>query len=500
MSPTSAPSTSGSGLGTPDELIDWNSTPICDDPSWKFLPSAVLAGSAHAGSDDELVSVLSEATGLQLSRGRWALVDRLGSVTPFLVDRRPLGADQSAILVGDIEKGVVGWCRKGDPAHDPILIPDPHCGVDVFSDGPKVYWYALTGTGGTLLRNGTEIAEIPTSERPSPEAAVHLGPMIERLEEYVSEGSDIPWDRVMWRREGVVADAQIAVGEVAAYELVVRSAGSDSSRTVDCGSVTRTLPPDPGCSWSIVANSVEVLIESDASEVILHRDNNGQTIAEHLGAPQSRWDWGNRWRFTDAGVPLDEISHYEAIPLSGSSDLSAMSCGSFDPAALEPTDLLLLAKETASGTPWFPHQYVTLTTICPQGCGERLDLVVLPDPDCSLCQRVFFRTDDLSRVGDNPSLVFPQVIHDVLLDAINAGREVQFELNLPTGLISSGTLDPSRALISSWTVDPSRGLISSWTIDGVGADFSCIDRAVGLPPDETPGRVCNPDYNLLRGP
>ncbi len=189
--------------------------------------------------------------------------------------------------------------------------------------------------------------------------------------------------------------------------------------------------------------------------------------------------------FSDYAAPLEPRGYALRID-GGGSDPVFVDCGEAGLTGEAPTPQitnpttpviplggdLAAAKATFEEAAVSPFAYLRIVPIC-GGCGAApIDLQMSPSSGSSGVSHLFDPVLSEQAGSAASAIVNPFEIHDVLAQAEDDGRDVQY------------------------TLDPLSGLPTRWTIDGVGGEILCFEVDTA-PPDLRPGQVCETTRDLM---
>ncbi len=399
------------------------------------------------------------------------MVDRLpleaGGYTGLLVIDPSITGPLSCVPVTIVEPRTA-W-RHPEPlaapgGPDPAALAAARCSAEATTEGIAVYWWDVpAGTtwevvgdgsplmGGTVDPEATlatvlddALTERMASRGPGPGPLSAAGtPPTNPTEPAPPQGAFSDFGAL-----GTPA------GTVRTYELRLTAAGG--GRTVACGSAAIPAQlPVPPCTLSLFAGHPQIeLAHNDGDPpyfpdvLTIYRDGEVITLGNQWGPP------------FDVTAEPGSTHHYEVEIRDRTQGRPPVSvdCGSITAATpASDADILRAGAEVFDRVMLGPFLYAAAEID-----GQRVDLV-MQSTGAGFDFAPGWRAEES---------VDPYTVHRQLLDAMEAGRAVTFEIDPPTGL-------PRR-----------------WTIDGVTRAYTCVNVDI-TPPDLRAGTRCDESYDRL---
>jgi len=405
------------------------------------------------------------------ARSNWGML-----ASGWLADRRPLEAGGfTGLVIVDPAGGTPTACvpvtalepqtawRRTAPlvapgGPDPAALAAARCSAEATADGITVYWWDVpAGSAWEVLGDGASLIG-GTIDPASTTATVLDAAFAERSAGYGSpadNGGGLPATDPA--PQGVFSDfgaLGAPLGVARTYEMRLTASGG-SVHTLACGSAAIPAElPAPPCTLSLFAGHPQIELDAGGGTpyfpdmLTIHRDGEPLTLGNQWGPP------------IDVTAEAGSTHRYEVEirdRMLGRPPIS-VDCGSIT--ATVPADD---SEELRAGAELFqrvllgPYLYARA-----ENDGQIVDLVMQ------------YAGTSFAFAPGHPAdeSLNPYTVHDQLLAAIAEGRRVTFELDPPTGLPRS------------------------WTIDGVARAYHCVTTDT-QPPEMRPTTACDEAVDRL---
>ncbi len=370
-------------------------------------------------SDTTTESTPGDECNIDVELGSASAEVRSGLAWPFVEP-----SDQHFDIV--LERGLEPLVRDAD-------LEQATCSVEASTITLSVLWESVPfGVSPEIFRDGVSMIEYPAR---TAEEAMFEGFAV-ALEQRLFPGLQIESTNQSSGWRGAFSTAPEASLDERTFEMRLE-ASSGNSRIVSCGTaaVLTVLPPAT-CTIELVNGLPRVVIEDGSGA-------DASILRDGVELPFAAWE-----RRVDADVEVGQTYTYSVVRTdnAGSAPPDTIECGSItieEPSAPGAADLRAaeeLFRFAAAG----PHAAMEVTPIV-KGDFDRTRSVWLTyknDPDGRL---------DFDE--PQPDLVNPFEVYDMLIAAIDEGRQVEYEINPASGVVVEFTIDGSGQRLSCLSFD-----------------------------------------------
>lgn len=327
-----------------------------------------------------------------------------------------------------------------------IPAPALTCHIEAGSIGPTVFVSGVPD-GATIayLVDGELAAEIDSWGIGNDGVAEQL--MLQALNALAESPMHVESDQAFPQRSGVYELVWIESGQT--VDVSVRAQIGGEIQTVDCGQGTGLVEGDLqiSCAVTLVDGlpSIEVQNPSQIHPLIYR---NGVEVPLHFGIMIDLT--------AERGIPL--VYTAQATTFRGSPLVA--ECGTVEVSNELPLEVLLQTAQPGASNGFGPHLYWRVTPTCVDCPTEptTIYLYVLDQP-----------VDPWGLPDSHPGIHHPGTVHQLLLDAIAVGSDVQATVN-QMGYVTSYSIDGQGIASDCFLVDT---LPPELVGTGPGADIYC---------------------------
>ncbi len=265
---------------------------------------------------------------------------------------------------------------------------------------------------------------------------------------------------------------------------------------------TAEQPTEVFVEWSSIAPGFDVTVVADGRDLYTTEGFGFEDSAtmktalneflDQVGASSAEEPENDGFEngFSDFVASIDEPQSYEIRVAGGGIEPLVIGCGeaallpggptsdSTTPPSSTPsgdTSDLAAARDLFASRAVSPFAYFRVVALCAECDSSALDLQMLPSGDPAGPSLEFSPSLAEQAPGAAGSVIInPFELHDALLDAENAGRDV------------------------TYTLDASSGIPTRWTIDGEGGEIQCFEVDTA-PPELRSGQQCEIGRDLIGG-
>ncbi len=340
----------------------------------------------------------------------------------------------------------------------PLSQSSPSCESQFNAPGMNVTWLGVPGaTNGQIMFDGVAVeglSFVASATGPGSE----LNNAMER-QIAVLFGDDP--DEVVASRSGSGALGTFGdtFSQATQVSIVLNQFGQ--SVTIECGQID---PPVLSCSMVLLGGVPAAMISDQYGDRgapigTFYRDGEPVTLKGFEGV--------------DSSASPGASYHYTAKLGFNAADAEEIDCGTIEvPETVAGAGELLQAEAVYHAIGLGPYEYVTFEMICDgcpnnvwDGAGEHATFG--GEADWEIVDR-----EGQLAASEIPLAVYPDTVHQVLIDAIAAGSGVEY------------------------VMDRASGIPIEWTIDGVGIRYLCVNFET-RPPDLMPDGRCQSEFNIL---